>query len=106
LTSTPNTTTCVALPPSRECGSLGHWGRGLGVALVLDALGHDGPARASRIPSAECVKHYADGIDPAEVDRESSDPYYFQHFGDAKLTKVEPPLKPYVSGWRREAWRP
>src|SRR5262249_34590969 len=30
------------------------------VALVLDALRHDGPARASRVPKATCTKTYAD----------------------------------------------
>ena len=31
------------------------------VALVLDALRHDGPARASRIPKARCDSTYAGG---------------------------------------------
>ena len=78
------------------------------VALVLDALGHDGPASASRVPGTECAKTYADGIDPEEVDRQfvAGLQFFFAHFGDAGLTEVEPALKPYVSGWRRSAWRP
>jgi hypothetical protein len=78
------------------------------IALVLDALGHDGPARAARVPSTECAKTYADGIDPEEVERQIAAGlrYFFANFGVAGLTEVEPALKTYVSGWRRSAWRP
>jgi hypothetical protein len=78
------------------------------VALVLDALGHDGPARAGRVPSTECAKNYADGIDPAEVERQvvAGLQFFGAHYGDAGLTAAEPALKTYVSGWRRSAWRP
>jgi hypothetical protein len=78
------------------------------IALVLDALGHDGPARGSRVPSTECAKTYADGIDPDEVRRQllAGLQFFFDHYGDAGLTEVEPALKTYVSGWRRNAWRP
>jgi hypothetical protein len=40
------------------------------VALVLDALRHDGPARASRVPDTTCERTYASGVDPAEVERQ------------------------------------
>jgi hypothetical protein len=77
------------------------------VALVLDALGHEGPARASRIPNAECAKGYADGIDPAEAHRQSVAGLQAFVAGFIKFRNdVEPPLKPYVSGWRRSARRP
>jgi hypothetical protein len=77
------------------------------VALVLDALGHDGPARASRIPTTECAKTYADGIDPDKVKRHSEAALQVFVAGFINFRNdVEPPLKPYVSGSRRSAWRP
>jgi hypothetical protein len=78
------------------------------IALVLDALRHEGPARAARVPSAECAKTYADGIDPEEVERQGAAGFqhFLANFAIAGLTEVEPALKTYVSGWRRSAWRP
>jgi hypothetical protein len=78
------------------------------IALVLDALGHDGPARAWRVPSTDCAKAYADGIDPTEVERQiaAGFQYFLANYGIAGLTEVEPALKTYVSGWRRSVRRP
>ena len=69
------------------------------IALVLDALRHDGPARASRVPSTNCAKLYADGIDPAEVDRQmaAADQYLGANFGAAGFTEVEPALRKYAT---------
>jgi hypothetical protein len=75
------------------------------VALVLDALRHDGPARASRVPAATCAKRYADGIDPDEVERDIAAglAYFAANYGRAGLTETESPLKEYA---RRPAPRP
>ena len=75
------------------------------VALVLDALRHEGPARASRIPKATCGKTYADGIDPQEVEHEAEAgfAYAVANYGRAGLTESEPALKKYAT---RSAPRP
>jgi hypothetical protein len=106
--SDDSNTSIQAICPDREVDHGHIQYDAVAVALVLDALGHDGPARASRVASTECAKTYADGIDPAEVDRQvvAGLQFFFAHFADAGLTAVEPALKTYVSGWRRSAWRP
>jgi hypothetical protein len=73
------------------------------IALVLDALGHEGPARASRVASAACETRYPEGVDPVAVDLEiaSALRHFFANFTVAGLTEVEPQLKSYVPGWRR-----
>jgi hypothetical protein len=75
------------------------------VALVLDALSHAGPARASRIPTATCSKTYADLIDPAEVERLGAAglPYFIANYGVAGLSTTELALKDYAT---RPAPRP
>jgi hypothetical protein len=75
------------------------------VALVLDALRHDGPARASRVPTATCAKTYADHIDPDEVDRDIAAglAFFAANYGRAGLTETEPSLKNYAT---RSAPRP
>ena len=69
------------------------------VALVLDALGHAGPARASRIPNATCAKTYADLIDPAEVERQGAAglDHFFANYGVAGLSTTELALKDYAT---------
>lgn len=99
-------TSIQAICPGRQVGHA-NVNDAVAVALVLDALGHDGPARASRISNAECANGYADGIDPAEVHRQSVAGLQAFVAGFIKFRNdVEPPLKPYVSGSRRSAWRP
>ena len=75
------------------------------VALVLDALRHDGPARASRIPKARCDSTYAADIDPAEVERQLAAglAYVGANYTSAGLTESEPVLKDYAT---RAAPRP
>jgi hypothetical protein len=69
------------------------------VALVLDALRRDGPARASRVPNATCSKGYADGIDPEEVDRQVAAGLanVAANLGRAGLTESEPALEKYAT---------
>ena len=69
------------------------------VALVLDALGHGGPARASRISAATCARKYARGIDPDEVERqvEAGNDHFAANYGRAGLTTSEPPLNAYAT---------
>jgi hypothetical protein len=106
--SDDSNTSIQAICPGREVDHGHIQYDAVAIALVLDALGHDGPARASRVPSTECAKRYADGIDPEEVERQfvAGLRFFLAHFADAGLTEVEPGLKTYVSGWRRSAWRP
>jgi hypothetical protein len=69
------------------------------VALVLDALRHDGPARAARVPKTTCEKTYAAGIDPAEVERQIADgtAYALANYTRAGLTEFEPALNEYAT---------
>jgi triacylglycerol esterase/lipase EstA (alpha/beta hydrolase family) len=69
------------------------------IALVLDALRHDGPARALRVPNTACAKTYFNGIDPAQVDQQiaAAAQYFGANYGIAGLTEVEPPLKKYAT---------
>jgi hypothetical protein len=69
------------------------------VALVLDALRHAGPARASRIPTANCAKTYADLIDPAEIQRQEAagSDHFFANYGVAGLSTTELALKDYAT---------
>jgi hypothetical protein len=69
------------------------------VALVLDALRHDGPARASRVPKARCEQTYAAGIDPAEVERQlaAGGAYAAANYTRAGLTEIEPAPKKYAA---------
>jgi hypothetical protein len=69
------------------------------IALVLDALRHDGPARGARVPDTTCDKTYADGVDPAEVERQiaAGSAYAVANYGRAGLTEVEPVLKKYAT---------
>jgi triacylglycerol lipase len=69
------------------------------LALVLDALRHRGPARASRIPGTTCAETYADAIDPGEVERQvtAGDQHFGANYGRAGLTDVEPPLQAYAT---------
>jgi hypothetical protein len=69
------------------------------VALVLDALGHAGPARASRIPTTTCAKPYADLIDPGEVERQiaAGSDHFFANYGVAGLSTTELALKDYAT---------
>ncbi len=75
------------------------------IALVLDALRHAGPARASRIPSATCAKLYARYIDADEVASQvaAGGAYFGANYGRAGLTASEPALKRYAT---RRAPRP
>ena len=70
----------------------------IAVALVLDALSHDGPARASRISKAKCRGTYAGGIDPALVEQQMAEGMAFAvaNYARAGLTNDEPALKAYA----------
>jgi hypothetical protein len=67
------------------------------IALVLDALRHEGPARASRVPKARCEQTYGAGVDPAEVESQirAGGAYAVLNYERAGLTEVEPALKAY-----------
>jgi hypothetical protein len=69
------------------------------VALVLDALRHAGPARASRIPTTTCAKTYADLIDPGEVERQiaAGSDHFFANYGGAGLSSTELALMDYAT---------
>jgi hypothetical protein len=69
------------------------------VALILDALRHNGPARASRVPKPRCERTYPAGVDPAEVERQiaAGGAYAAANYGQAGLTETEPPLAVYAT---------
>jgi pimeloyl-ACP methyl ester carboxylesterase len=78
----------------------GHMGYdAVSVALVLDALGHRGPARASRIPATTCAKTYADSIDLAEVERQvaAGVANFNTNYSRAGLFTTEPALSEYAN---------
>src|SRR5262245_51310302 len=88
-----------AICPSRSVDHVHMVYDAVAVALVLDALRHDGPARASRVPKARCDRTYAADIDPAEVERQIVDGivYVATHYTSAGVTEVEPALKRYAT---------
>ena len=103
--SDDNNTVIQAICPGRSVDH-GHMVYdAVAVALVLDALRHDGPARASRIPKARCDSTYAGDIDPAEVERQlaAGVAYVGANYTSAGLTESEPALKDYAT---RAAPRP
>ena len=69
-------------------------------ALVIDALDHDGPAKASRIDRAACLRPYHEGVDPVTF------PAHLASYTAGAAAQValyphvlaEPALKPYVLG--------
>jgi hypothetical protein len=68
-------------------------------ALVIDALSHPGPAKASRIPSSVCSQTYAPGIDPATVLTTvgNSLGLAFGRILSEPTVAAEPPLPPYAT---------
>jgi hypothetical protein len=92
-------TVIQAICPGRDVGHGDIQYDAVAVALVLDALHNKGPARASRVPSTECAKGFADGIDPEEVDRQAAAGLanLAANFGRAGLTEVEPALEEYAT---------
>lgn len=67
-------------------------------ALVVDALDHDGPARASRIDPSVCLQPFHEGIDPATFPTHLAAYVAGAGFQAATYPHVlaEPELKPYV----------
>jgi hypothetical protein len=96
--SDDSNTQVQAVCPGRKVGH-GDTNDAVTVALVFDALRHAGPARASRVPKTTCAKKYADGIDPAEVDRQAAAgrAWFAANYGVAGLTTSELPLKRYAT---------
>jgi hypothetical protein len=69
-------------------------------ALVVDALDHDGPARASRIDRAVCLRPFHEGVDPATFPARLAT-YTAGIAAQVALyphVLAEPPLAPYVLG--------
>ncbi|MEJ2885998.1 esterase/lipase family protein [Actinomycetospora aeridis] len=67
-------------------------------ALVVDALGHDGPARASRIDRSVCLQPFHEGVDPVTFPARLAT--YTAGIGAQVAlyphVLAEPPLAPYV----------
>ena len=70
----------------------------ISVALVVDALRYDGPARASRISETKCRSTYAGGVNPATVQQQLTEGRAFAlaNYARAGLTSVEPKLRWYA----------
>jgi len=86
------------LCPARYVGHVQLLADAVAVAVVLDALGHDGPADPSRIDPAVCAQLTAPGTDPVTVAAASAQVYAG---GAAALAAgpqatAEPPLRPYA----------
>jgi len=87
------------LCPARYVGHVQLLADAVAVAVVLDALGTDGPADASRIDPATCLQGTGPGTDPVEVSAGSTALY-----ADAAaalpagpMTDAEPPLRAYAA---------
>jgi hypothetical protein len=85
--------------PGREVDHVHIQYDAVAIALVIDALGHGGPARASRISGTTCAKKFADLIDPAEVERQvvAGDQHFAANYGRAGLTDTESALRDYAT---------
>ncbi len=86
--------------PGREVGHSKMLFDAVAVALVLDALGHAGPADPARIDAAVCALDVAEGIDPEQATYKESiagGALYAATIADAGLTTQEPPLESYAS---------
>jgi triacylglycerol lipase len=87
--------------PGRPVNHVGMLTHAVAHALVLDALGHAGPADPSRVAASACLVPLAPGIDAADF-------AYVQVIGlgtagvstlvTGPKTAAEPPLAPYVAG--------
>ncbi|MHC1558578.1 esterase/lipase family protein [Actinomycetospora sp. C-140] len=68
-------------------------------ALVTDALDHDGPAKASRVDRAACLRPFHEGVDPVTFPGRLAT--YTAGIGAQVALYphelAEPPLKPYVA---------
>ena len=65
-------TAIQAICPGREVSHTQVLYDAVSVALVVDALTHVGPARASRLSAGVCERKLADGIDPAAVEEQEA----------------------------------
>jgi pimeloyl-ACP methyl ester carboxylesterase len=74
----------------------------VGWAVVLDALTHDGPARAGRIGPSVCARALMPGVNPATValDEARYNAQVATVVATAARVPAEPPLKPYVTDRR------
>lgn len=72
----------------------------VGYALALDALAHDGPADAARIPATVCAQPFQPGVNPATFATDSSTAYakVVQQFNTGPYLTAEPPLRCYAGG--------
>ncbi|MCW2700989.1 MAG: Lipase [Blastococcus sp.] len=70
----------------------------VGYAIVDDALRHDGPAAAARVPLTVCTQLYHPGVDPTTFLRDYTEMLRFagDPAGDAPQRTGEPALRPYV----------
>jgi triacylglycerol lipase len=85
--------------PARPVNHVGMLRDPVVFALVLDALGHSGPADPARIPSRTCAEVTIPGVSP----REALDPELLYWAGFARPsqgleTDAEPPVREYASG--------
>jgi triacylglycerol esterase/lipase EstA (alpha/beta hydrolase family) len=71
----------------------------VGYALAIDALGHPGPADASRVPATTCLQPAQPGVNPATGPSDAATSYakVAQQFNSGKVLSAEPPLKCYVT---------
>jgi Lipase (class 2) len=81
-----------------------HFGIGsydaVGYAIVVDALGNDGPAVRGRISLSTCAEPTQPGVDRTTFVRDfgAMVAYAGNSAGDAPKVAGEPPLRPYVRG--------
>jgi triacylglycerol esterase/lipase EstA (alpha/beta hydrolase family) len=67
-------------------------------ALVMDALGTKGPAKASDVPVTVCAQQFIPGVSPVAAVTGNAEVYTnaAQAFRDQPGVKQEPPLEPYA----------
>jgi triacylglycerol esterase/lipase EstA (alpha/beta hydrolase family) len=66
-------------------------------ALAIDALEHDGPADAARVPVTVCAQPLQPGVDPATGPAAGLQALYDDESSTGPETKEEPPLACYVT---------
>ncbi|MCW2578408.1 MAG: Lipase, partial [Blastococcus sp.] len=74
----------------------------VGYAIVMDALGHDGPAQSARVDRGACAQPFQPGVDPATfaTDYAALLTYAGNGQGNAPDVPAEPPLAGYVYAQR------
>ena len=84
--------------PGRETTHIGTALDSVTFALAIDAIGHDGPGRVSRLPPDVCAHPYAEGLDEASTHAvlDGAGGLTRSRYEDEPKVTREPPLRAWV----------